>query len=131
MSKSDNSLRSPLGRVRGLGSAKDGVSHWWLQRVTALALIPCVVILALVLLRLGTHDHAAVRAAFQNPLLATLALLAILAMFWHIKLGLQVVIEDYFHTERTKILVLLVMTFVVFGVGALGALSVLKLFFGA
>jgi len=129
-SKPAKSLRSPLGRVRGLGSAKSGVSHWWLQRVTAVALVPLVLILAVVLLRIGTADHASVAMAFRNPLLATLAVLAIVAVFWHLRLGLQVVIEDYIHVERSKIAVQLAITFAVFLVGALCLLSVLKLFFG-
>jgi succinate dehydrogenase / fumarate reductase membrane anchor subunit len=73
---------------------------------------------------------ATVAAAFRNPLLATLAVLAIVAVFWHLRLGLQVVIEDYIHIERSKIAVQLAVTFAVFLVGALCLLSVLKLFFG-
>lgn len=130
MNKPQNSLRSPLGRVRGLGAARDGVSHWWLQRVTAVALIPCVIVMVLVLARIGSADHATVVAAFRHPLLATVSLLTILALFWHIRLGLQVVIEDYIHVERAKLAALVAVTFIVFAVGALAALSVLKLFFG-
>ncbi|WP_428249875.1 succinate dehydrogenase, hydrophobic membrane anchor protein [Ferrovibrio sp.] len=131
MSNNNKSMRSPLKSVRGLGSAKEGVQHWWLQRVTAVALVPLVLILAVVVLKLGTADHAAVAAAFKHPLLAVVALLGVLAVFWHLKLGLQVVIEDYIHTEGTKLLVQLGTTFAVFLVGALSALSILKLFFGA
>ncbi len=131
MSNNTKTMRSPLKRVRGLGSAKEGVQHWWVQRVTAVAMVPLLLILVVVMLKLGSADHAAVVAAFKHPLLALLALLAVLAMFWHLKLGLQVVVEDYIHVEGTKIVVQLVLTFAVILVGALCALSILKLFFGA
>lgn len=90
-------LRDPLARARGLGSAKTGSHHWWVQRVTAVALmllVPWVIWLALHLLH---ADHAMVRATFAHPLHATLAIAFIVSMFWHVKLGLQVVIEDYVH----------------------------------
>ncbi len=131
MSNNTKTMRSPLKRVRGLGSAKEGVQHWWVQRVTAVAMVPLLLILVVVMLKLGSADHAAVVAAFKHPLLALIALLAVLAMFWHLKLGLQVVVEDYIHVEGTKIVVQLVLTFAVILVGALCALSILKLFFGA
>ncbi len=127
----NKSMRSPLKSVRGLGSAKEGVQHWWLQRVTAVAMVPLLLILVVVMLKLGHADHAGVVAAFKNPFLALFSLLAVLAVFWHLKLGLQVVVEDYIHVEGTKIAVQLALTFAVFLVGALCALSILKLFFGA
>ena len=131
MTNNTKTMRSPLKRVRGLGSAKEGVQHWWVQRVTAVAMVPLLLILVVVMLKLDSADHAAVVAAFKHPLLALIALLAVLAMFWHLKLGLQVVVEDYIHVEGTKIVVQLVLTFAVILVGALCALSILKLFFGA
>jgi succinate dehydrogenase / fumarate reductase membrane anchor subunit len=131
MSNKKDPMRDPLKNVRGLGSAKEGVQHWWVQRVTAVALVPLVLVMLVAMLRLGTADHATVVAAFHHPLLAIVALLTVLALFWHLRLGLQVVIEDYIHTESTKIVVLLAVTFAVFLVGGIAALSVLKLFFGA
>jgi len=131
MSKSNPHMRSALKSVRGLGAAKEGVQHWWLQRVTAVAMIPLLLILLTCVLKLASGDHAAVTAAFKNPLFAILALLSILAIFWHMKLGLQVVIEDYVHTESVKIVSLLAITFATFVVGGIAALSVLKMFFGA
>lgn len=131
MSKSNKQMRSALKSVRGLGAAKEGVQHWWLQRVTAVAMVPLLLILLVCLLKLATGDHAAVAAAFKHPLFALLALLSILAVFWHMKLGLQVVIEDYVHTESVKIVSLLAVTFGTFVVGGIAALSVLKMFFGA
>jgi succinate dehydrogenase / fumarate reductase membrane anchor subunit len=131
MSNSNKHMRSALKNVRHLGAAKEGVQHWWLQRVTAVAMIPLLLILVVCVLKLATGDHAAVAAAFKSPILAVLALLAILAIFWHMKLGLQVVIEDYVHTESVKIVSLLAITFATFVVGGIAALSVLKMFFGA
>ncbi|WP_341702310.1 succinate dehydrogenase, hydrophobic membrane anchor protein [Ferrovibrio sp.] len=131
MSNTKDSMRSPLKSVRGLGSAKEGVQHWWMQRVTAIALVPLALAMLVALLKLAGADHATVAAAFRNPLLAIVALLAVLAVFWHLRLGLQVVIEDYVHTEGTKVVALLAVTFAVFVVGGIAALSVLKLFFGA
>jgi len=130
MSKNTGSMRTPLGRVRGLGSAKEGVQHWWVQRVTAVALVPLVLIMVVVVLKLAALDHAGVVTAFKNPLLAILALLTLLAMFWHLRLGLQVVVEDYVHTESSKLAVLIGITFAVFLVGGLSVLAVLKLYFG-
>ncbi|HEX5757363.1 MAG TPA: succinate dehydrogenase, hydrophobic membrane anchor protein [Arenimonas sp.] len=91
------SYQHPLARAKGLGSAKDGVQHWWLQRLTAIALAllsPWFVVFAVGLIG---ADQMAVRAAIAQPLSATLLLAFALALFWHARLGLQVVIEDYIH----------------------------------
>lgn len=91
------SLRDPLAIARGLGSAKDGTGHWWLQRLTALALLvltPWFVWLALGLIG---ANYFTVRATLGQPFNATLMLAYVLSMFWHAQLGLQVVIEDYVH----------------------------------
>ena len=131
MSNANKPMRSALKNVRGLGAAKEGVQHWWLQRVTAMAMIPLLLVMLVCLLKLATGDHAAVAAAFRHPLFALVALLSILAVFWHMKLGLQVVIEDYVHSEGLKLVSLLGITFATFILGGIAALSVLKLFFGA
>lgn len=131
MSNANKPMRSALKNVRGLGAAKEGVQHWWLQRVTAMAMIPLLLIMLVFLLKLATGDHAAVAAAFRHPLFALVALLSIMAVFWHMKLGLQVVIEDYVHSEGLKMASLLGITFATFILGGIAALSVLKLFFGA
>jgi succinate dehydrogenase / fumarate reductase membrane anchor subunit len=131
MSNANKPMRSALKNVRGLGAAKEGVQHWWMQRVTAVAMIPLLLVMLVCLLKLASGDHAAVAAAFKHPLFALVALLSILAVFWHMKLGLQVVIEDYVHSEGLKLVSLLGITFATFILGGIAALSVLKLFFGA
>lgn len=98
MSARTPNLRDPLARARGLGSAKSGSHHWWVQRVTSVALLLLTPWLVWIVLELLRADHATVRATFAHPLHATLAIAFVVSMFWHVKLGLQVVIEDYVHT---------------------------------
>lgn len=124
------SLRTPLGRVRGLGAAKDGVHQWWLQRLTAIALVPLVFWFAASIISLAGAGHKEVAAWLANPLAALLMLLLILAGFWHLKLGMQVVIEDYVHGKSVKITCLVLNTFACLLVGGASALAVLKLLFG-
>ena len=91
------SLRHPLATAKGLGSAKDGVNHWWQQRLTAIALAlltPWFVVFAVSLLGASQGD---VRSAIAEPVTAMLLLAFVLSLFWHARLGLQVVVEDYVH----------------------------------
>lgn len=97
MSARAPNLRDPLARARGLGSAKAGSHHWWVQRVTSIALLVLTPWLVWIVLHLLRADLATVRATFAHPLHATLAVVFVVSMFWHVKLGLQVVIEDYVH----------------------------------
>ncbi len=93
------SLRDPLARVRGLGSAKSGVAHWWVQRLTAMTLLPLTIWFVFIVLS-GLHsDYAAAQAIVAQPLNALLLITFVIALFWHAQLGLQVVIEDYVHTH--------------------------------
>jgi succinate dehydrogenase / fumarate reductase membrane anchor subunit len=121
------SFRSALGRVRGLGAAKDGTHHWWMQRVTAIALVPLGLWFAVKVVRLTGADWETAVTAFASPLTTALALLAIGAGFYHLKLGLQVVIEDYVHHKPTEIFLQLAQTFLCALLGLLGAVAVLKL----
>jgi succinate dehydrogenase / fumarate reductase membrane anchor subunit len=124
------SLRTPLARVRGLGSAKDGTEHWWLQRVTAIALVPLVLIFTGYVIYLAGADHATAAAALGSPFGALVALLTVVTLFYHLRLGLQVVIEDYVSAEGAKIAVLLFSNFFCIVVGLACVLAVLKLAFG-
>ena len=96
-------LRSALGRVRGLGSAKEGTHHWWQQRLTAVALIPLSIWLIASIVSLSSAGYAGFASWFHNPIHATVMILFLLAVFHHAQLGLQGVIEDYVpnHAART------------------------------
>ena len=124
-----SSLRSPLGRVRGLGSAKDGTGHWWAQRLTALALIPLILWFVVSVIVMTGADYPAVAAWIASPLVAGLLVLLIAATFYHASLGLQVVIEDYVHHEMTKMLSVLVVKALAILLALSGILSVLTLLF--
>ena len=127
---SDRSLRTPLAKARGLGSAKDGTHHFWLQRLTAVALIPLTVWFALSIASLATAGQAEVLAWMKSPLSAILMLSFIMAGFWHMKLGLQVVIEDYVHTESTKITCLILNNLIAIFLALAAFLSALKMLLG-
>ena len=96
-------LRTPLGRARGLGSAKDGVHHWWMQRLTAIALALLTPWFLWLLLTLPSTDLASVHAVLALPHNALFLLVFVIALFWHARLGLQVVIEDYVHTRSLEL----------------------------
>ncbi len=96
------SMRTPMARVRGLGSAKDGTGHWWAQRLSALALIPLTVWFVASVIAMAGAEHAAMRAWVASPVVAGLLILLIVATFYHAVLGLQVVVEDYVHYEGIK-----------------------------
>ena len=92
-----SSMRDPLATARGLGSAKDGVNHWWMQRVTAMSLLVLAPWFIYFAVSLIGADLYAVRATIAKPLNATMLVSFIIAMCWHARLGLQVVVEDYIH----------------------------------
>lgn len=122
--------KTPLGQVLGLGSAHEGTEHWWHQRVTAIAGIPLVVFLIGFIFVHRGASRAEIVASMQNPIVAILMGLTIFNLVWHMRMGLQVVIEDYVHTDHTKYLLLLLNTFfsVVMAVAAIYA--ILKMSFG-
>ena len=97
------SLRTPIGRARGLGTAKEGTRHWWLQRISAVALIPLAVWFVAALVGLTGAAHAEVVAWLANPVVALLIVLLVAATFYHAQLGMQVVYEDYIHSHWLRI----------------------------
>jgi succinate dehydrogenase / fumarate reductase membrane anchor subunit len=105
-------LQTPLKRARGLGSAKSGVHHWIVQRVTAVALIPLCLWLVYLVLTVMHSDYAQARALVHAPMNALLLIAFVLAVFWHTQLGLQVVIEDYVHTRWLEVTAQLAVKFV-------------------
>jgi succinate dehydrogenase / fumarate reductase membrane anchor subunit len=117
-----------LGRVRGLGSAKHGAGHWWQQRVTAFANIVLILWLLVSLIRLPNLDYAIVHGWMQGPLVAVPLALIVINTFWHFKMGLQVVIEDYQHGE-SRIALLGLLNIFTFAGGALALFSILKVAF--
>lgn len=127
---SKSSLRTPLARVRGLGSSRSGVHHWWAQRLTAVILVPLVLWFAVSLLSVAHADHATMKAWVSRPFNTALLVVLLTTMFYHARLGLQVVIEDYVHEEMVKLGVLLAMNLVVIVAGATAVISVLKIAFG-
>ncbi|MCP4391732.1 MAG: succinate dehydrogenase, hydrophobic membrane anchor protein [Gammaproteobacteria bacterium] len=123
-------LRSPLSRVKGLGSAKQGTHHFWHQRLTALLLIPLVLWLGFSLASMPV-DHAMLVAWIQQPFATVLLVLLIVAAFYHAQLGLQMVIEDYVSSHAQRTISLLLTNFLCLLLGTVGVVSVLKISFGA
>jgi succinate dehydrogenase / fumarate reductase, membrane anchor subunit len=117
-------LRSSLGRVRGLGSAKEGVGHWWAQRVTAIALVPLSLWFVVSMISLLGADYADYQAWIGQFGMALLMILTVLVLFYHAHLGMRVVIEDYVAGERARVLTLLVVEFVLATLAASCVLAV-------
>ena len=124
-------LRSDLSRVRGLGSAKGGTHHWWMQRLTAIALVPLCLWFVAALVGIAGADYATAVAWMRAPLHAALLLALIVALFYHAQLGMQVVIEDYIHVEWVKVTAVIALRFATFLLGLMAALAVLKIYLGA
>src|SRR5262245_40641116 len=125
------SLRTPLAKVRGLGSAKHGTEHFWLQRMTAVANIFLVCFLIGLLIRYAGADYATARSALAQPYIAVPLLLLVLSGIVHMRLGMQTIIEDYVHSEGRKIAALMLNTFFAILIGITCVYAVLKLSFGA
>lgn len=119
------SMRSEISRVKGLGAAKEGVHHWWAQRLTALALIPLGLWFVASLVCLAGADHIAIVYWLGSPVTLGALSLLILAVFYHAVLGLQVVIEDYIHTHAAKIILIVLVQFGAFALGAAAIVSML------
>jgi succinate dehydrogenase / fumarate reductase, membrane anchor subunit len=123
-------LRSPLATVLGKGSAKEGVHHWWLQRLTSVALVPLTVWFVVSLLSLPSFDLATVSAWMGQLWTAVFLILLVLTAAWHSQLGVRVVVEDYVHGHGAKALVLALVTFFHVVVAVAGVLAILKVALG-
>jgi succinate dehydrogenase / fumarate reductase membrane anchor subunit len=123
------SLRSPLGRVLGLGSAKDGTGHWWAQRVTAVALIPLTLWFFFSLITLPGFDYETVKTWLSQPFSSFLAVLVVAVLTYHAYLGTTVVVEDYVHTPGPKVASLLVLRFLYVLFGGAGIFAILRVAF--
>ena len=127
---SPSSMRTPLGRVLGYGSAKSGTQHFIRQRLTAIANIPLTIAAVLIVISLIGHNQAAVAQILGSTLVAIIMLLFIISTFYHMMIGMQVIIEDYVHDEGAKYALLILNTFFTIAVGFSAIYAILKLSFG-
>lgn len=123
-------LRSPLARARGLGAAHSGTHHWWIQRLTSIALVPLILWLAFSFVSLATADHATATAWLRAPVNAVLMLALIGILFQHMQLGMQVVIEDYVHGHGSKLVALVAVKYGTALLAIAAIFAVFKIAFG-
>jgi succinate dehydrogenase / fumarate reductase membrane anchor subunit len=125
------SLVSPLNKVLGLGSAKGGSEHWWIQRVSAIALVPLCLWLLIAVAGLGDYSYASVTTWIASPLNSILLILLVLTMVYHSHLGIQVVVEDYVHGKAMKTATLVITSLAHLFLGCAGVYSIVRIGFGA
>jgi succinate dehydrogenase / fumarate reductase membrane anchor subunit len=123
-------MSTPLSRVRGLGAARSGTEHFWRQRLTAVANVPLTIAFVLILVSLLGRNHAFAAQTLGSPLVAIIMLLFIASITIHMRIGMQVVIEDYVHDEPARLILLMANTFFSLAVALASAYGVLKLSFG-
>jgi succinate dehydrogenase / fumarate reductase membrane anchor subunit len=121
---------TPIGRVRGLGTAHEGAHHWMLQRFTAIGNLVLMSYLVVSFALLGDYGHVTIVKWLASPLAATAVILLVISVFWHARLGLQVLIEDYLHEPGTKFAAIAALNLAIIGGGAFAIFSVAKLAFG-
>ena len=123
-------IRTPLARVRGLGAAHSGTDHFWRQRLTAVANIPLTIAALIIIIMLLGRNQTAVAQILGSPLVAIIMLLFIISITTHMRIGMQVIIEDYVHDETGKLVLIMANTFFCFAVALASAYGILKLSFG-
>jgi succinate dehydrogenase / fumarate reductase, membrane anchor subunit len=124
------SMRTPMGRVRGFGSAKSGTEEFWLQRMTAIASIPLTIAGLVLMISLTGRSYPAVKQIVGSPLVAVLMILFVLANVVHMRIGVQVVIEDYVHDKNLKFTLVMLNTFFAWAIGLACVFAILKISFG-
>jgi succinate dehydrogenase / fumarate reductase, membrane anchor subunit len=130
MSARPSNMRTPLGRVRGYGSAKSGTDDFIRQRLTAIANIPLIIGAVLIVISLIGRNHASVAQILGSTPVAIVMVLFIISVFYHMRIGMQVIIEDYVHEERAKYALLILNTFFTIAAGFSSIYAILKLSFG-
>jgi len=123
-------IRTPLARVRGLGAARSGTGHFWRQRLTAVANIPLTIAAVIIVITLLGRNQATAAQVLGSPLVAIIVLLFIASTTAHMKIGMQVIIEDYVHDETAKLVLIMANAFFCIGVALVSAYGILKLSFG-
>jgi succinate dehydrogenase / fumarate reductase membrane anchor subunit len=126
--KINNNLRTPLGKVKGLGSAKDGTHHWWMQRVTALGLIPLVMWFVVTILKITLGDAATLVEIIRSPINLVMLILFVITSIYHGMLGMQVIVEDYVHCESYKFAIIILLKFVSIFSGLIGLTSIITFY---
>ena len=124
-------MRTALKNVRGLGAAKDGTEHFWHQRVSAVANVPLILFFIFLVISVSGSSYDEARATFANPFVAIIMAAVLISGFYHMKLGMQVIIEDYIHGEGLKVALIMLNTFFSFVMGIASIFAVLKMSFGA
>ena len=123
-------IETPMRRVRGLGAARSGTSHFWLQRLTAIASIPLTIAGLVLVISLTGHSYSGVKQIIASPLVAVLLMLFVLANALHMKIGVQIVIEDYVYDKNTKLTLLMLNIFFAWAIGLACFYAILKISFG-
>jgi succinate dehydrogenase / fumarate reductase, membrane anchor subunit len=122
-------MKTPFARVRGLGTAHSGTEHFWMQRLTGIANLPLIIAFLVVIVSLVGSSQASVIATLSNPFVAMILLAALMSVLIHMRIGMQVIIEDYVHTELGKILLLMANTFFTLAVAIAAVYAILKINF--
>jgi succinate dehydrogenase / fumarate reductase membrane anchor subunit len=123
-------MSTPLARVRGLGAARSGTGHFWRQRLTAVANVPLTIAFVLIVVSLLGRNHAAAAQILGSPLVAIVMLLFIVSITTHMRIGMQVIIEDYVHEEPARLILVMLNTFFTLAVALASAYGILRLSFG-